>query len=317
MNTKQLRASILGTVIAAAAFVVGADAKSDPATGGGVAAVYGAGQANSIEFLSTPDRIVSMASSGAPTAIWQTLEHGESVQSIDCIGAVAPLLYDGNAKNREIAAWWLRKRIFGVFGPGEVYEQTLNTLASDPAPPRRAYAANAIGEFLLGDGVPAVTKALVSDTDPGVRQAAAAALSRLNDDGSGAFTTALGDASDDVKVAAIEAAGRVSTISDAALRDEARRAPRLADRPRSPAHRPAARRDEREVERGGGDRARKGVPRRQREAHLLPRPGDVRRQLRTSVAPVHRGERLERTRSRHGDDRASQDVTRGYYPILA
>ena len=53
-------------------------------------------------------------------AIWQALEHGEKVECLDCIPAVEKLLYDGNAKNREIAAWWLRRRIFGVFGPGEV-----------------------------------------------------------------------------------------------------------------------------------------------------------------------------------------------------
>ncbi len=37
----------------------------------------------------------------------------------------------GTAQTREIAAWWLRRRIFGVFGPGQVYQQTINTLATD------------------------------------------------------------------------------------------------------------------------------------------------------------------------------------------
>ena len=176
MNTKQLRAGIFGTVVAIGALVMGSDARSDGTASGGVAAVYGAGQANSTEFLSTPDRIVSIASSGAPTAVWQTLEHGEAVQCLDCIGAVAPLLYDSNARNREIAAWWLRKRAFGVFGPGEVYEQTLNTLASDSNPQRRAYAANALGEFLDSGGISTVAHALTADTDAGVRAAAATAL---------------------------------------------------------------------------------------------------------------------------------------------
>jgi hypothetical protein len=212
MNRKQL----LGMVVAVGTlFAMGSEARSDSSASGGVAAVYGAGQANSTEFLSTPDRIVSMASSGAPTAIWQTLEHGEAVECLDCIGAVSPLLYDGSAKNREIAAWWLRKRIFGVFGPGEVYETTLNTLASDASPQRRAYAANAIGEFLVSSGIPAEAKALATDTDPGVRAAAAAGLGRLNDDGAGALTTALADSNAGVRSAALLAAGRLSTISDA------------------------------------------------------------------------------------------------------
>jgi len=74
------------------------------------------------------------------------------VECLNCIGAVAPLLFDADAKNREISAWWLRRRMLGVFGPGEVYEQTLTTLSSDPSATRRSYAASAIGEFLVGSG---------------------------------------------------------------------------------------------------------------------------------------------------------------------
>ena len=60
-------------------------------------------------------------SSGSPMEIWETLEHGESVECLDCVAAVAPLLYAGDSHTREIAAWWLRRRTFGVFGAGEVY----------------------------------------------------------------------------------------------------------------------------------------------------------------------------------------------------
>ncbi|MGO8999941.1 MAG: HEAT repeat domain-containing protein [Polyangiaceae bacterium] len=223
--SRALRGLAVGAVVAAAAFAVGPDAKSDPALPGGMAAVYGAGQgpimANSTEFLSTEASIISMASSGAPSALWQTLEHGEQVQCLNCIGAVAPLLYDSNAKNREISAWWLRRRMLGVFGPGQVYEQTLTTLASDPSPTRRGYAASAIGEFLIGSGIPALITSVTTDSDPGVRAAAASALGRLNDDGSNfgtvfpaALTVALGDSDSGVRVAALEAAGRVNVLSD-------------------------------------------------------------------------------------------------------
>jgi HEAT repeat protein len=218
MNTKNLKLkALLGTVIAAGALVIGADAKSDTAqTGGGVQAVYGNIPADQVEFLSTPDRIISMSGSGAPTAIWQTLEHGESVQCMECIGAVAPLLYDPlYAKNREIAAWWLRKRVFGIFGPGEVYEQTVNTLASDPSAQRRGFAASALGEFLDGAGIAPLAAAAIGDSDPGVRASAMAALGRINDDGSGALTHGLIDSDTNTQIAAMEAAGRVSTISDA------------------------------------------------------------------------------------------------------
>ena len=135
MNTKNLKAGLLGTVIATSALVFGADAKSDTAqTGGGVQAVYGNVPADQVEFSPRPTASSASTSSGAPTDIWQTLEHGEAVQCMNCIGAVAPLLYDPlNAKNREIAAWWLRKRVFGVFGPGEVYEQTSTRSPATPA----------------------------------------------------------------------------------------------------------------------------------------------------------------------------------------
>ena len=64
--------------------------------------------------------------------------------------SVEKLLYDANAKNREISAWWLRRRIFGVFGPGEVYERMVTqTLANArrsepcaPTPPTRSASSS-------------------------------------------------------------------------------------------------------------------------------------------------------------------------------
>jgi hypothetical protein len=222
MFTTKIRASILGAIAATGALVLATEARSTTATGGGVQAVYGNIPADQVEFLSTPDRIVSVAGTGAPTLIWQTLEHGEKVECMECIGAVAPLLYDASAKNREIAAWWLRRRAFGVFGPGEVYSQTIDTLASDPSPTRRGYAASALGEFLDGAGIAPLATAGMTDSDPGVRAAAMSALGRLNDDGTNggtvmsqnALTHGLTDSVDTVQVAAMEAAGRVSTLND-------------------------------------------------------------------------------------------------------
>ncbi len=37
------------------------------------------------------------------------LEHGEKVECIECIPTVSQLLYNSNARNREISAWWLRR----------------------------------------------------------------------------------------------------------------------------------------------------------------------------------------------------------------
>lgn len=193
---------------------VGAAGSTDDAQG--TKAIYGNIPPDQIEFVSTGDRIKSVAASGSMMAIWETLEHGEKVECLDCIPSVEPLLYDANARTREIAAWWLRRRVFGVFGKGEVYERTLQTLASDQDPKRRANAAYALGEFLAAPGIEACAHAIEIDGDPNVRAAAASALGRLNDDGQGALSKALGDVDSRVKLAAIGAAGRINGFADAA-----------------------------------------------------------------------------------------------------
>jgi HEAT repeat protein len=210
-------AQFLAGCVFAAAATLATDATSAPRqdtpTGSGFAGVYGTIPVDQAEFLSSTDAIKSAAVSGAPTLIWETLEHAEAIECLDCISVVAPLLYDANAKNREIAAWWLRRRIFGVFGPGQVYQQTIQTLQSNSSPTLRAYAASALGEFFLASGVPVVATALATDSDPGVRASAASALGRLNNDGSGALAKALGDTDPTVKLAVLAAAAKINVFS--------------------------------------------------------------------------------------------------------
>jgi hypothetical protein len=209
----------MGSLLAVTSVFAANDARSAGAPrevtphGPGMAGVYGTQVGNQSEFLSTPDAIKSAAASGAPTLVWETLEHGEKVECLDCIGLVAPLLYDANAKTREIAAWWLRRRVFGVFGQGEVYQQTVQSLQGDPDPIRRSYAAYALGEFFAAPGIDACAQAVVSDGDARVRAAAASALGRLNDDGGGALGTALGDADPTVRLAALASATRINSFS--------------------------------------------------------------------------------------------------------
>jgi len=209
-------AFVASAVLACASLLSGSEAKGGNATEniGGTQALYGNIPPDQIEFLSTGDRIKSVAASGSMMAIWETLEHGERVECLDCIPSVEPLLYDANPRTREISAWWLRRRLFGVFGAGEVYERTVQTLASDPDPKRRTYAAYALGEFLASPGIEACATAIDKDGDPNVRAAAASALGRLNDEGRGALTKALGDADARVKLSALASAGRVNTFTD-------------------------------------------------------------------------------------------------------
>lgn len=183
----------------------------------GRAAVYRQLPATSLESLSTPDaiRAVSMPNV-APTKIWRVLEHGERVECLDCIPHVAQLLYADHPKTREIGAWWLRRRIFGVFGPGEVYSQVVDTL-KDPAASEhhRAYAAEALGEFLTHAGLEPVAEAAVSDPSPRVRLSAVRALRRLGHAGPNReLATAMADADEKVRLAALDASIGLNNFRD-------------------------------------------------------------------------------------------------------
>jgi HEAT repeats len=201
---------LLGTLL----FASGVSA--EPNITSGRAQVYKQLTPESLEAVSTPKEIKGLLASNVPaTRIWKVLEHGEKLECLSCIPVVSKLLYNSNPKTREISAWWLRRRIFGVFGPGQVYQQTLETLANDESEDRRAYAANALGEFLTGSGVPALSKAVVTDSSPLVRLAAVKGLERLNSSGQdGELTAALGDGDADVRLAALHAATRINSYTD-------------------------------------------------------------------------------------------------------
>jgi HEAT repeat protein len=220
-----MRTSSMLKLAAGALFLAGIlsvhDARSDGSApprevtpmGTGFAGVYGQIPADQAEFISSGDTIKSAALSGAPTLVWEALEHGEKVECLDCISTVSPLLYDANPKTREIAAWWLRRRVFGVFGEGEVYSQTIDKLHNDADPVIRADAAYALGEFFATPGIEACATALTTDPAANVRAAAASALGRLNDDGAGALATGLNDSDPSVALAALGSISRINSFS--------------------------------------------------------------------------------------------------------
>jgi HEAT repeats len=195
-----------------------ASASAEDNVTAGRAEVYKQLPANSLEAVSTREQVRKLGASNiAPTRIWKVLEHGEKLECLECIPVVSKLLYNAHPKTREIAAWWLRRRIFGVFGPGQVYQQTLSTLA-DPSESEshRVYAANALGEFLSHGGVPALRNAVKNDSSPAVRRAAVAALERMNSAGDDALATALSDSDESVRLAALQATTRINAFTDAA-----------------------------------------------------------------------------------------------------
>ncbi len=211
-------ALVLGatTLFSAAGFADGST-ESPQAVYAGRAGVYKDLDRGSLEDVSTPDRIKAVtAGNVAPTQIWQVLEHGERVECLDCIPMVGKLLYDPSTTTREISAWWLRRRIFGVFGPGQVYQQTIQTLQDQSQPEtKRAYAAQALGEFLAGAGVPVVATAAINDPSAMVRTAAVKALKRLNNQGpNGELGQAMSDPDENVRLAALDASTRVNVFTD-------------------------------------------------------------------------------------------------------
>ena len=226
MKRRTVSFVLVFTGIAAGALLKGYRAQADAAQTAlhGTAVVYRGIPDDQVEQLTSPARIASVVAQasdpshvGAPSAIWQALEHGEKIDCLDCIPGVENLLYSDNNKNREIAAWWLRRRIFGVFGKGQVYERVTQTLATHADPVLRSRAADALGEFLDGTGAGPLSTALVKDTDARVRASAARALDRLNSPGvNGELTLALSDSDPTVRLAALTAATHVHGFSNKA-----------------------------------------------------------------------------------------------------
>ena len=164
-----------------------------------------------LEQPATAEMIKDVATRGSPIEVWETLEHGERVECLDCLSYVEPLLFDKDARVREIAAWWIRRRPFGY---AEIALRVRDTVVKDADPARRAAAASALGEFLDTGATPLVMKAAI-DSDASVRLAAMGALRRLNDvDSAPTIATALADGDVAVRKAAIDAATHVSGFTD-------------------------------------------------------------------------------------------------------
>lgn len=209
----------LGLARASVAQEMDPELSADLRAHAGRAVAYEQMDRSSLETVTTPERLLRVARGGyAPTEIWRALEHGEKVECLACIPVVSKLLWNDDAKTREISAWWLRRRVFGVFGPGQVYSQMVAAI-NDPNVPekRRAYAADGLGEFLSAAGARHVATAAVSDPSPLVRQSAVRALQRLNTVGPGSeLSLALADADEKVRLAALHASTRVNVFRDVA-----------------------------------------------------------------------------------------------------
>lgn len=160
-----------------------------------------------------PQRMVNAIRSGSPSSLTALLEYGERVECMECIPLLeAKLLGSDNAKVREMAAWWLRKRAFGY---GRAALAMRKTVIDDADPVRRSRAAEALGEFLDVKGLPALGQAAMRDVSVEVRISAVRALGRLNArDGRAVIAAALTDSDPAVRRTAIDQVERVNHWSD-------------------------------------------------------------------------------------------------------
>jgi hypothetical protein len=171
----------------------------------------------------TPQAMVAAIQQGAPEKIKATLEYGERVMCTQCVPLLeGKLLTSGDARVRELSAWWLRRQPFAA---PPILKKLRTILREDASPERRGRAAEALGEFMDPYALPDLTQAARVDADPGVRVNAVRALARLNDPrGAASISAALADPAPAVRSAALDVAIIVS-----AFRDYAAILPLLAD----------------------------------------------------------------------------------------
>jgi HEAT repeat protein len=170
----------------------------------------------------TPDAMMAAIDHGSAVSLRATLEYGERVVCQQCVPLLErKLLSSGDARVREMSAWWLRRQPFA--GPA-VLKTMKQVATSDPSAERRARAVEALGEFMDPHGLEALTTA-AKDADVTVRVSAVRALARLNNEGSvPALTGALSDPAVEVRRAALDVLMLV-----AGLRDFSALLPLLAD----------------------------------------------------------------------------------------
>jgi HEAT repeat protein len=150
----------------------------------------------------TRDALMAAIESSSPERLFTLLEYGERVECHTCVPLLQrQLLENDDARVREIAAWWLRRRPFGF---AAVFREIRTVLATDIDPVRRARAAEAIGEFMDPHGVAHLRQALSEDADARVREAAVTGLGRINSPAAiGGIVQAFTDADPSVREAAV------------------------------------------------------------------------------------------------------------------
>jgi hypothetical protein len=151
----------------------------------------------------TPQDMVNVIRSASVGRLTAFLEYGERVECMQCIPLLEQKLLDsGDARVREMSAWWLRRRPFGY---GRIALAMRSVAVDDQDPVRRSRAAEALGEFLDVGGLAALEHAATLDDSAQVRLSAVRALGRLNAvGGHPALSAAMQDDDPKVRRAALD-----------------------------------------------------------------------------------------------------------------
>lgn len=159
--------------------------------------------------MPTQDQLMNVIRSGSPSALESMLDYAERLECYKCVPLIEQrILQSNNAKVREFAAWWLRRRLFAL---SSAFDYMKGILQNDPDPVRRRRAAGALGEFLVPASLTPLSQAAMTDGDPTVRAAAVKALGRLNDpDGNTVIAAAMADPDVSVRRAAMSDVPRVN-----------------------------------------------------------------------------------------------------------
>jgi hypothetical protein len=181
----------------------------------------------------TTDSLVSTLraglNGGSDTAIQAALEYSERMDAARAVHpAVDLVLQSDNANTREVAAWWLGKRIFTSGWVARVFAETLGgDYSSEPAQRAisagvsedllRARSAQGLGEFRAAGAFDVLRTAATSDSSAIVRESAVRALARTNHSQSGTvLATALADGDVAVRYAALSSIMNVSFFREGA-----------------------------------------------------------------------------------------------------
>ena len=159
----------------------------------------------------SPQAIASAISSGSADAIKSELERAEYLSCAACVDYVLPLVDNGDAGIRQVAAWWLARR-----GSSRQVFRDMLTRLGQPDSVKARNAADFLGELANPQAIDALGAALSNPVfDAQARAAMARALGTIRRPAAaGPLMGALGDSEPAVREAALSAIRKIDGFRD-------------------------------------------------------------------------------------------------------